>query len=138
MRFLGCLLAAVMALQFVACRGENSSLSELPQAGAPKLAPERVPGTYVGTMLTASGVEAVVLEIREITPAKGDFAFRYRIRNRGTEEEGVGTMRAREATTQVCFDSRVCGWLLMENDNVRIATEPGPDGMLPVWSLEKQ
>lgn len=137
LRSLGCLLAAVAALQIAACGGKSGSVPEPSQAGAPRLALERVPGTYVGSMLTASGVEAVVLEIREVAPARDGFAFRYRLRTRGTGEDGMGTMRVQAETTQVCFDSSVCGWLLAEDDQIRIASDLRPGQFLPVWALEK-
>lgn len=138
LRSLGCLLAAVAALQIASCGGESGSVPKPPQAGAPRLALERVPGTYVGSMLTGSGVEAVVLEIREVAPARDGFAFRYRIRTRESGEEGMGTMRVQAEATQVCFDSSVCGWLLAEGEQVRIASNLRPGQVLPVWALEKQ
>lgn len=87
-------------------------------------------------MVTAKGVEAVVLQIHDITPVEQGYSFRYTLNVREQMEEGLGTLQVGETTTRVCFGEDVCGWLLSEEGSVRIAADSG-DLDAPSWSLEK-
>lgn len=129
-------LALAFAASWLAACGDRAADSE-PQLSAPPRIPlESVLGTYTGSMFTAKGVEAVVLQIHDIAPVEQGYSFRYTLNVREQMEEGLGTLQVGETTTRVCFDEDVCGWLLSEEGSVRIAADSG-DLDAPSWYLEK-
>jgi hypothetical protein len=123
---------ALAAMVSASCRGRIAKRGAL----APRLPLESVLGSYSGSISTARGVQAVVLEIQDIAPAPGGFAFRYTLNIAEQREEGLGTFRPEETSTRVCFAEEVCGWLLSEGGSIRIAADSG-DLDAPSWSLEK-
>lgn len=139
MRLLTCALGVLAVLSLSACK-EEASVNPAPPLPpvSPRLSLSRVLGSYSGSMLTASGVEAVVLNIQEVVPSGEGLTFRYRMNVRALREDGFGTMIIEGSKTRVCFSAQVCGWLLTEGDRVLIAAETQPGELLPVWSVEKQ
>lgn len=129
------LVFALAASCLAACGGREADVRPQPTV-TPRLPLESVFGTYLGSMVTAKGVEAVVLQIHDITPVENGYSFRYTVNVREQMEEGLGTLQVGETTTRVCFDEDVCGWLLSEEGSVRIAADSG-DLDAPSWSLEK-
>lgn len=129
-------LAAIAFLTLAAC-GDGGSTGAAPTfTTPPRLSLERIQGMYVGSVLTESGVKAVVLEIREI--AADRLSFRYRMTMADVIEDGLGFMRPEGMTTRVCFERQVCGWLIDENGFVRIDAEAGPNDAFPAWTLRKK
>lgn len=125
---------ALAAFCLAACGGPDAAGEPQPPA-PPRLPLESVLGTYTGSMVTAKGIEAVVLQIHDVAPVEDGYTFRYTLNVREQMEEGLGILRAGETTTRVCFDENVCGWLLSEEGSVRIAAGSGePDAP---WSLER-
>jgi hypothetical protein len=135
---LTCVPALLAALTLSACGGEEGVGPAPPPIASRRLSLARVLGTYSGSMLTVSGVEAVMVEIQEVVPLGEGLTFRYRMNVRDLREDGFGTLRIEGSTTRVCFSAEVCGWLLAEDDRVLIAAETQPGELLPACSMEKQ
>lgn len=123
------------AFCFAACN--RGTVEDEPQvAKVPRIALEGVLGTYTGSMTTAEGVEAVVLQIKDIVPLPDGFAFRYTLNVRQQLEDGLGSLLPDDTSTRVCFPSEICGWLLLEGGDLRIAAD-SESLDAPSWSLVK-
>jgi len=130
-------LLMLVALRLAGC-GDGAGANSSPVAVVPpRVALDKVDGTYVGSMLTEGGVEAVVLKIGGIETAGKGFIFRYRLNVPGVIEDGVGALKVEGAATRVCFEAGVCGWLIAEKDSLRIDAALRSGELLPAWSLKK-